>query len=642
MGKNNAFVTESSHPNGHGNAGPSTAGDRDAEADIIAPHIEPYIENEDARSIRETPEAGSGKLPKWAAAVGQKIPHPVKRVTGAIGRWCAGPKPPRIWKITPFLPRVQTAPLRLIDRIAPKKMHRFWLLMVYYFLFLLCFVTILHESAFSDEIPGYGSPTRIACTAEYWSDKNSCGLDGEDCRPFDNTTMPFRCPGNCLATHQLNPHAVGTQSVIYRPLVVGGPTDPANSVETAYYRGDSFVCGAAIHAGFITNNAGGCGVVQLTGEQSNYPAVDANGISSVGFDSNFPLSFSFVPGTLGNCKDLRWPLLAVSVGFTTILSLFTNSAPVFFWSTFGSLFFHTALVSDPPTASNYYDLVSSALGRFLPAAFCMAVIYLFCVRRQLTGLQAQVEKTVLWLGACWVGALNNYTFDKIPIQRLTPHDLHQQPGAIPALIIIVLVIFSIAVGQAYAIRVEGLFWRYLALYCFMGFCILMLVAVPKMNVRIHHYILALLLLPGTAMQNRPSLLYQGLLVGLFINGIARWGFDSILQTPADLLQDGQLGSALPVIDVPKIENNTIQFTWADLPPDEGYDGVSILVNDVERYRGYIYDGPMNFTWTRDAPEGDPEYFRFGYMGGSSAADFTKAGVWAANGDWTPMEAGPSK
>jgi hypothetical protein len=351
---------------------------------------------------------------------------------------------------------------------------------------------------------------------------------------------------------------------------------------------------------------------------------------------------------------LRWPLLAVSVFFTAMLSIFTTSPAVFFWSIFVGLFFQTGLASDPPNLTDYYSLISTALGRFLPAAFVMAVIYRYAVRHTLTGLTAQFEKTILWLGASWVGALNNYTFDRIPIQRLTPHDIKAQPGAIPALVSIVLIIFFIALGQAYAFRVEGRMPRYLGIYALFVGGILLLLAVPGMNLRIHHYILAILLLPGTAFQNRPSLLYQGLLCGLFINGIARWGFDSILQTPGELLSDAPQDTLLPIISPPIIGASNITFTLGPIPPVDStkntpnYDGVSVLVNDVERFRGYAdYDaegvwknGSREWTWNRH-DEKLPEYFRFAYMDGSGVADYTKAGAWLVNGTWVPMKSGPS-
>lgn len=430
-------------------------------------------------------------------------------------------------------------------------------------------------------------------------------------------------------------------------MVIGGQVDDGNGT---IYRGDSFICAAAIHAGVISDEAGGCGVVSRIGEQTSYPSVEANGILSVDFPSNFPLSFTFDENTAANldidsqCRDLRWPLLAVSIFFTFILTIFTTSPVVFFATVFTGVFFHVALVSDPPYP-DFSRTISTSFGRFLPAAFVGFVIYRYCVRHPLQGLTAQFEKAILWLGGCWVGALDNYTFDKIPISRLTPHDLQQQPGALLSLVVLVGIIFAIALGQAWAFRVEGRMPRYLALYAFMGATLLFFVAIPSMNLRIHHYILALLLLPGTVLQTRPSLLYQGILIGLFINGIARWGFDSVLQTSAELLNDAQLGSALPEIIPPAIQHDNITFEFPELV--EGYDGVSVLVNDVERFHEYRTDRiPDPFTWTRQK-EGEPEYFRFGYvkMGSLSEVwygDFTKPGTWEEDGNWLHMEPGPSR
>ncbi|THY05001.1 hypothetical protein D6D03_03266 [Aureobasidium pullulans] len=475
----------------------------------------------------------------WMQRVSDNIPSPLKRISSAVVTWAKGPQPPRIYKIEPFFPSIQHAPLALLDRYAPKKMQRFWLLFVFYICWILSFALILHKSSFAADVQDYGSPQ--------------------------------------------------------------------------------------------------------------------HGIDSIGFESYFPQSFQFVEGTQSQCKDLRWPLLAVSVFFTAMLSIFTTSPAVFFWSIFVGLFFQTGLASDPPNLTDYYSLISTALGRFLPAAFVMAIIYRYAVRYSLTGLTAQFEKTILWLGAAWVGALNNYTFDRIPIQRLTPHDIKAQPGAIPALISIVLIIFFIALGQAYAFRVEGRMPRYLVVYGLFVGGMLLLVAVPGMSLRIHHYILAILLLPGTSFQNRPSLLYQGLLCGLFINGIARWGFDSILQTPGELLSDAPQNTMLPPVLPPVVGANNITFTLGPVPPAHPkkntptYDGISILVNDVERFRGYAdydaeglweSDGTRQWTWQRHDGE-LPEYFRFAYMAGNGVGDYTKAGSWLTNGTWISMKGGPS-
>lgn len=465
-------------------------------------------------------------------------------------------------------------------------------------------------------------------------------MNADGCRPFDEGGFAFRCPAGCSFAMVLEPYVVGPQEINYRNLIVGG----SNTSDVGFYRGDSSICPAALHAGIISDQKGGCGILRRTGEQNNFPAVETNGMSSLEFLSNFPLSFTFDRGgTADNpgidCPDLRWSLFSFAVVVTALLSLCIESPAAFYTSIFFIVYFQVGLSSDPPDHPNYYEVVSTALGRFLPAAFVGFAIYYYCVRHTLTGLEAHWDKTVLWLGACWVGALNTDTFDKIPISRLTPHDLQQQPGAITALIIIVSILVVIVLTQAVAFRNEGRMPKMLAIYGVMVAGVVTLVIVPSMSLRIHHYILSLLFLPGTTIQTRPCLLYQGLLVGLFINGIARWGFDSILQTPGSLLEGAQLGSVLPEIAAPMIfSNQNIAFDFSNLFPGEAA-GITVLVNDIQRFLSFkSEDGTVDtFNWTRHR-ENDPEYFRFAYiktnvMGGYYHEDFTKPVAWEPDGRW---------
>src|SRR4051794_33893464 len=143
---------------------------------------------------------------------------------------------------------------------------------------------------------------------------NECGLNGDLCRPFDNNTFAFRCPASCSKASILEPYAVGGQMINYMPLVIGGPMG-GSGPRGAVYRGDSFICAAAIHSGYLRDVDGGCGAVKLVGERSNYPADSSHGIDSIAFDSWFPQSFEFIKGTSAKCQDLRWSLLAVSVTY---------------------------------------------------------------------------------------------------------------------------------------------------------------------------------------------------------------------------------------------------------------------------------------------------------------------------------------
>lgn len=395
----------------------------------------------------------------------------------------------------------------------------------------------------------------------------------------------------------------------------------------------------------ISDAKGGCGILHRRGERHNFESVTRNGIESIGFRPHFPMSFALTrhaassgstDGKPIECADIRWSLFAFTVVVTTIFSMTVTSAPAFYTVIYFIVWFQVAMASDPPSAS-YYDLVSIGLGRFLPGAFVGFVMYYFCVKFTLRNLDAHLEKTILWLGGCWVGALNTDTFDRIPISRLTPHDIQQQPGAVPALIAIISVLVGITLLQAHCFRREGRFLPMLRLYIILIAVILILVAVPHMNLRIHHYILALLLLPGTTLQTRPSLLFQGILVGLFINGIARWGFDPILQTPASLLDGGKLGTAPLKLDPPQIEHkNHLILPFPDLP--RHVDGISVLVNDVQRYQNLKPNGGSSvpeFVWDRRFPK-EIEYFRFGYvhvnaLGGVWYEDFSNPATWAVDG-----------
>ncbi|KAK0728559.1 hypothetical protein B0T26DRAFT_176551 [Lasiosphaeria miniovina] len=607
-----------------------------------APIVEAALVNQNDDSRPPTPrfiqDERSWKRWKW-------VPYPVRRLTIAVYKWAQGPPSPNNFKIQPLLPSVQRAPVRLLDKFLPRKSHRAWLVFFYLSIWIVTFALVMRQGQSATEIDGWGTPSAIGCGNTYWAADNGCGLDGNDCRPFDGGGFAFKCPASCESYQVLNPHAVGATEVVYQPLVIGGP----GSNGSAVYRGDSFICGAAIHAGVISNTVGGCGVVKLIGLQRDFNSSTQNGISSVGFDSYFPLSFTFETGTQCVSRDTRWPLLAVSVVFSTVLALFVTSPALFFFPVFTGIYWTVGLATDPPGYSSIAGLFSNELGNFLPAVFTAWVMYdKMGVRRTLKGLTAQVEKSVLWLGGCWVGALTNYTFDFIPIQRLTPHDLDQQPGARAALAIIIIVLAVVAVSQIWFFRQEGRLVKYLKLYALLVAAIVISVVLPGLSLRIHHYILALLLLPGTSMQTRPSLLYQGILVGLFLNGIARWGWDSFLQTAAALQGDAQLGSPLPSIPAPNITLgsalSSITFTWG-LSPGPELDGLSVLVNDVERFRTYFadeFDSSPNFTWTRRAGLEENEYFRFAWMQGSGSEDYTKAGTWNAKGEWVAMQPGPSR
>lgn len=547
-------------------------------------------------------------------------------------RWLAGRQPRQKQVIQPFLPKLQSSPSKFLNRMCPTAQSRKRMGFAFITAWLLLFAIPLRLSSLPTT-DGLGQDVvNLDCIDTLWKWKNECGLDGIDCRPFSNTTLAFRCPVGCKDVKVLNPRLIGASEVIYRPLVVGGPE----------YRGDSFVCASAIHAGITSDASGGCGRLTRIGKRENYPSSLSQGIESIGFDSHFPMSFTVSKDPSIQCGpgEFRGFLLLISILFTSLLGIFTTSE-YYFFIIFVAIFIHVGMVSDPPGASTYNtstfpDHVSKLAGRFLPAMFCAAVIYRFVVARTLANIQAPFEKTFLWLGGFWLGALSNTTFEWIPIARLTAHDLEQQSGAKLALALIIVTISCIVVQQAHSLWLEGRLVRYLGIYAVFISGILFCLMIPDIEFRLHHYVLALLLLPGTSIQTRPSLLYQGILLGLFVNGIARWGFSSILETPDSLRSDGAFDSLIPSITASVLDMERISFSWAQPPAGSELDGISILVNDVERYRTFFAEMSSsgdNFTWLRNKDTNLPEYFRFGYVKKGLALDYSGAGIWYSNGTW---------
>lgn len=171
-------------------------------------------------------------------------------------------------------------------------------------------------------------------------------------------------------------------------------------------------------------------------------------------------------------------------------------------------------------------------------------------------------------------------------------------------------------------------------------------------------------MPGTAFVTRPSAIFQGFLLGMFIDGAMRWGLDSILQTAASLVGDGTIGSARPTF----ITNSTNfaayladgMIAWSPLSDEavsEGYDSFALLIDDVWRYSGtatnYTLDG-LNSTLTH--------YFRcvftvapfecpvltgrpvrsLAYQASGTAGDFTKAATaFMSNATWINPAPGAS-
>ncbi|KAI0830722.1 hypothetical protein BC628DRAFT_1355313 [Trametes gibbosa] len=476
----------------------------------------------------------------------------------------------------------------------------------------------------------------IGCTATYWSANDGCGLDGQACGPFENATFDFRCPAQCNSVILQNPRTVGDEQVEFVPLIVGGGD------QNRTYRGDTFICAAAVQAGLISNSRGGCATLELVGNFTSFLPFSANGLSSIGFPTIFPLSFRFLPTTtLHSCSDLRNEALAFNIIITALIFLVLRPKPIVaYWCLVCIGFWHVTLFSQPQASPPPLDV---AFQQFLPALFVAYAFWRLAFRYTLPAFRrAPIEFTVWYLAPYWAGVLTNLTTDKIPIDRLTAADISARPGGLTALIIIIIILVVIVINQVRVIRKTGWLPWYLGWYIAGGLVTLVLSQLPGLELRLHHYILAMVLMPGTGFPTRLSAIYQGFLLGMFLNGVAAFGFDSILQTAADLRRDAPLGS-----DLPSFVTNSTNYNpstpflnqtifWNALPDGEGWDGFALLVDDVERYVGTA----LNYSLSALDP-GLLHFFRLAFTSSGVSGDFTMAATLYPNGTWMDPLPGPS-
>ncbi|KAG7712298.1 hypothetical protein KL950_000169 [Ogataea haglerorum] len=536
---------------------------------------------------------------------------------------------------------------------------------------------LTEQPTYQDEASGKSMDIiSISCRGEssIWKGKNQrCGLAGAKCAPFDNREVVLRCPALCDSesiTYSSIP--VGDQNIKYRSFTIGGgrAETPENDVLSYPYRADSYPCGAAVHAGLVSPFFGGCAKIRFVGPQPEFPAKDG----SIGFDSFFPASYQFVKTPkCHNCYDPR-----VLVAFINILL----GLPVIYMSTNGSLAFWTVCISgfwtiiltfDPPLVVKAQDpeslatLISLGFERLLPLCFILYVVWKAACQTTLSRPSSPICKALIWYPLFWVGMLNNVTFDRLPVDRLTITDILTQPGSIFATLGIVAIIAVGVVVQAYHLWKAGKFRMYFKLYLgFIG-ALVVLGNLSGLNLRIHHYILALLLIPGTNTKGMTAMLFQGVLLGLLVNGVSRWGLASIEETDRSLRRSDPSGEIKPpeflgyersnssVSWQIRERDNPIMINGEFISPHDKLNRYSLIVNDVEWYNGPNSSVSLEalaaendrfaelLGYASDHSQEQKLYLRVGRAGGTRRSDYTNAAVLKyPSGEFVPPKSGLTK
>ncbi|KAJ3332359.1 hypothetical protein HDU76_000460 [Blyttiomyces sp. JEL0837] len=629
---------------------------------------------------------------------------------------------------------------RRINRLVVKIpfLVRVFLWMVFMSGWIAGFASLVKQSLFGSWT-SVGSPQYIDPTSAFYDRNDACGLDAINCATSPGDTFAFRCPGSVLNTILLNPRAVGDEEVVYVPFVVGGGLNVTDSTQSGTYRSDSFLCASAIHAGKISPESGGCAAIQFTNFASDFTSSRQNGVSSIPFPSTFPSGFQFLDVETKNCVDIRWKIVGFNVAMSVIFVLvFSGSwldinagkretgvvTPVDGWidKTIRKHFYnHDDLLITMPNESKaicgsdwkaghtsaaimYWILaclswwqislasntrkpippVSSIFADFLPTLFVFYGLWKITFRYILPPLNAMpIQRTLLLLPGFWIGTLyNDVIANNVPIDRLTTDSLSKRPGATTSVIVICVIIFILALLQCYFIWRSGKLLKFLFGYGLTFIIIGILISVTGLQFRFHHYFIGMCILPLASVENHLSVLVCFLMLGIMMDGIARFGFASILQTKQELLRDGALGTDIPVFEMDNynvtVKNvsavvstlamqgfRNVSVRWKAISVDlaQSWNGFSLIVDDVLRYVGT--DTSYNFTLVpaqhfdavnsqqqvaaggQPAPlpqylSSVPHFFRIAYQVYGTAGDFSQAGTLTVNGDgWIPNAPGPS-
>lgn len=511
---------------------------------------------------------------------------------------------------SPSLQYLDDLPAKIQAGRFSRKSTRLTVLLVYCsvwfgLIFCLLYTSLIKAPFFypndgSDRIP----IVSLMCHS-YWNwegKNNACGKDASACEPFSDKEYLIRCPALCdRGGWTYSAMAVGDQRIKYRSYEIGGgpvPLDPDSEYLSYPYRADSFACASAFHAGIISPIFGGCARLSMEGSQSSFPGrLGRYAHLSIPFDSFFPSSFSFKKlrdGVSSGCVDLRMIIITLNILLGLPVLYFCNSllgywiiAIVGYWTI--SLALDPSRLTDPHDPATIYELISIAMQRFLPLCFVLYVEWKCAVKRCLED-GSPVAKVLLWYPTFWLGAMNKITFDRLPIDRLTARDVREQAGALTVVCSITAIVLTCAAIQAYSLWKSGRFRKYFKIYISIIFGVILLACIPGLNLRIHHYILGLILLPGCATRGRSAYLFQGVLIGLIISGVARWDFASIVETDFALLR-GEGGSFLEPPQFIFDAQNPRHVSWTlnpnatssmDAESDNGY---SLLINDFEVYVG---------------------------------------------------------
>ncbi|CEO97341.1 LCCL domain-containing protein [Plasmodiophora brassicae] len=428
------------------------------------------------------------------------------------------------------------------------------------------------------------APVTIRCHETFVRDTGStCGINGQNCRPFVSDWVTYRCPRDC----QSAPDVYGS-----------GP-----------YRADSPICRAAIHAGLI-DSSGGCFQAKLNGNADFLPASSRHGIDSVEFAAPFPITFTVksAPGCR-LCSDLT-PILLPLMLLTIVSSILVGISDLVLWWVIilnSLVYVNVSVFSllDPVvfaenTLNNAFGVLFGcwilwrAGGRthFASVRHCPLEMFLCCILPYLVVIHLD-----------YIYLISN----DLNIM-LSGHFFAKTPPLVSIVFVVFLFVLFIGVAAVHMRVIMQTYSEFVTLVknyaqwtsTFVAFIIPVAIASQgKLLPHLHHWMVPLLFWPILAYQKTPTRLTkvsQAVLLGLYVNGAGLWG----LAGPYDLTSSFVVDTWNPYLRVasnafdPQTNTSVVSVAWSPNVTSHDSGVYSLQFSNVELYRG----PSLNYTLPR--------------------------------------------
>ncbi len=389
-----------------------------------------------------------------------------------------------------------------------------------------------------------GKVHHLSCRNWLWPGWQKCGLNGIECpsqhHPQAHWTF-IRCPPKCAWNDAT--------------LQIWGGSD-------GVYTGDSRICVAAVHAGYVSPEGGCCKyrTVDVRSRSKFIGGVGAAGLTSLSRNAWFPVGFEFSAAeNCWGCHGFQFQLALLVCVIMVLAAQPVASLEVLLSTSFLLGSFYLQLVDMKPRGNPRLG-VSDALTMCINALL-VGNVMLWWAKKGAAVLINPEETSKRWrhhfaglfLPTFFIG-IHLQWFARIPYLdfSLDASLFAEDRSTMSTLLVILIFAFALVVVAYHfwlahlAGNLKSLLVGYASaiVVCFLTMWLLL----PCFKVHVHHAVVAAFLWPGASLfQSKISLACCGFLCGMMVNAIVMWSEDFSFWVPSQCDQGSSVnpGSTMP-------------------------------------------------------------------------------------------------